>query len=109
MRLGLQMIKAINTVKELYPEADLAMRIGRTMTIKDMHEDPTILGSECGDFPSFSFNFTGGEILVRQNGINLFSRVSSVPLIAPIDKNEIGFGAFQRSSTISSSHHQPTD
>lgn len=26
--LGLQMIKAINTVKELYPEADLAMRIG---------------------------------------------------------------------------------
>ena len=26
--LGLQMIKAINTVKELYPEADQAMRIG---------------------------------------------------------------------------------
>ena len=25
------MIKAINTVKELYPEADLAMRIGRFM------------------------------------------------------------------------------
>ena len=25
------MIKAINTVKELYPEADLAMRIGRLM------------------------------------------------------------------------------
>ena len=28
VRLGLQMIKAINTVKEMYPEADLAMRIG---------------------------------------------------------------------------------
>ena len=27
--LGLQMIKAINTVKELYPEADIAMRIGQ--------------------------------------------------------------------------------
>ena len=31
VRLGLQMIKAINTVKELYPEADLAMRIGELL------------------------------------------------------------------------------
>ena len=27
------MIKAINTVKEKYPEADLAMRIGRMMVM----------------------------------------------------------------------------
>ena len=27
------MIKAINTVKEKYPEADLAMRIGRMMLV----------------------------------------------------------------------------
>ena len=33
VRLGLQMIKAINTVKEKYPEADLAMRIGRMMVM----------------------------------------------------------------------------
>ena len=33
VRLGLQMIKAINTVKELYPEADLAMRIGEILEI----------------------------------------------------------------------------
>ena len=33
VRLGLQMIKAINTVKELYPEADLAMRIGEILVI----------------------------------------------------------------------------
>ena len=30
------MIKAINTVKELYPEADLAMRIGRFMMMMSM-------------------------------------------------------------------------
>ena len=33
VRLGLQMIKAINTVAELYPEADLAMRIGEILEI----------------------------------------------------------------------------
>ena len=31
VRLGLQIIKAINTVKEMYPEADLAMRIGKVI------------------------------------------------------------------------------
>ena len=35
MRLGLQMIKAINTVAELYPEADLAMRIGEILITGD--------------------------------------------------------------------------
>ena len=33
VRLGLQMIKAINTVKELYPEADLAMRISEILML----------------------------------------------------------------------------
>jgi hypothetical protein len=31
VKLGLQMIVAIQTVKSLYPQADLAMRIGKEL------------------------------------------------------------------------------
>ena len=51
VRLGLQMIKAINTVKELYPEADLAMRIGEILEIigDDGDDDDDDEGDDDGE------------------------------------------------------------